>query len=386
LQIEDFLDVDAPAPGAKGGAKQHISKKAIHEAYHILSNAFSPVAYSRLVSSYRINDEKCKLAKLFCLACSIADCLDETQEISRHSTGANATVYHRAASQMPVFLVSAAFAERRVANSVKIFIDQWRQLETVLSRADRSILDSFDPASRGAFLYWLLNERALVCVARVIVLGCMLRALRHSLCDGNGFDSCWNSARREATDEQREVLGQFAAEMYCQQSFFFRRASRSDVRRPESPETAARLRRKSSVHIGNFRSQTSLGSAALPPPKEESNGAKCVAEAQRAKRPSLRRPKPSGIGDELSGIGNFGHKNGSQPADRTGGAPLKERGEWDISYATSVGFDTEFVTLTPVQTPSFQVEGMHPSCSHTVDRPFGVARARLMIAKAREVR
>jgi hypothetical protein len=69
---------------------------------------------------------------------------------------------------MPVFLVSAAFAERRVANSVKIFIDQWRQLETVLSRADRSILDSFDPASRGAFLYWLLNERALVCVARVI--------------------------------------------------------------------------------------------------------------------------------------------------------------------------------------------------------------------------
>jgi hypothetical protein len=213
----------------------------------------------------------------------------------------------------------------------------------------------------------------------------MLRALRHSRCDGNGFDFCWNSARREATDEQREVLGHFAAEMYSQKSFFFRRASRSDVRRPESPETTARLRRKASVHIGKLQSQTSLGPAALPPPKEESKGAKRVAEAPRAKRPSLRRPKPSGIGDELSGIGNDGHENGSQPADRTGGAPIKERGEWDISYATSVGFDTEFVMLTPVQTPSFQVEGMHHSCSHTADRPFGVARARPMIANAREV-
>jgi hypothetical protein len=172
-----------------------------------IGESIAAVVLRRWVLDCTTNSDR--LGQLFVLAVRLKPHITDSSDLGVYSKSARSRIYRSLAERMPKLLMLAAYSPPSVVRSLENFMDHWELAEEHLTDVHVGILDNLDGKDRGAFLYWMLNERTLptrhshsfLALACACPWGCDTR-----------FERLWEpgvsleSARLIATQEQRRAF------------------------------------------------------------------------------------------------------------------------------------------------------------------------------------
>ncbi len=136
-------------------------------AFHTRTRASNSWFRGANISDADANLSKLTLVRFFNCTAWLSPQIPDHADIGAYSQSVTASVYKIAAQNMPRLILMAAFGQEEVKTNMQYFMEQLERAEHTLSKADVAMLDNISSKDRGPFLYWLLNERAMLPTKRL---------------------------------------------------------------------------------------------------------------------------------------------------------------------------------------------------------------------------